>query len=318
MHRRRRRLPSSDHFECGQCGGLCIAGTCASVCRRRNCCSDQPAEIIAARSQSTQGAGLSQGEWAMTSLVLQGVMLFAIMVFASSAGDTGRQLSERDQHAASQHYRAGMEALLAERYEAAEREFKETVKIDPLHDAAFYGLGQVYMARKEYESAVRAYVASRDAFKSATSAESLAGVASDRRLRDQIEVLKDNERNLSRLSAATNPNADKQVEQIHMQIEELESRKGHRGAAAPARIPPGLSMALGSAYFRLNDLANAEKEYKAAIEVDPDFGEAHSNLAVVYLISGRAIEADAEVKAAEKAGFRVNPKLKQDIATAKK
>jgi len=44
-------------------------------------------------------------------------------------------------------------------------------------------------------------------------------------------------------------------------------------------------MALGSAYFRLNDLPNAEKEYKAAIDVDPSFGEAHSNLAVVYLIT---------------------------------
>jgi Flp pilus assembly protein TadD len=254
----------------------------------------------------------------MTTLVVKGAMLIGVMIVASSADPVGKQLSERDQHAASQHYRAGMEALVSERYDAAEREFKETVRIDPLHDAAFYGLGQVYMATKRFEPALKAYLASRDAFQSATTAEALAGAASDRRVRDQIEILKDNERNLSRLSAATNPNADKQVEQIHMQIEELESRKGHRGAATPTPIPPGLSMALGSAYFRLNDRANAEKEYKAAIEVDPNFGEAHSNLAVVYLITGRVTEADAEVKAAEKAGFRVNPKLKEDIAAAKK
>ena len=52
--------------------------------------------------------------------------------------------------------------------------------------------------------------------------------------------------------------------------------------------------------------------------MNPTFGEAHSNLAVVYLITGRATEAEAEVKAAEKAGFRVNPKLKEDIAARKK
>jgi Flp pilus assembly protein TadD len=63
---------------------------------------------------------------------------------------------------------------------------------------------------------------------------------------------------------------------------------------------------------------NAEQEYKAALDVNPAFGEAHSNLAVVYLVTGRATEADGEVKAAEKAGFRVNPKLKADIATATK
>ena len=63
-------------------------------------------------------------------------------------------------------------------------------------------------------------------------------------------------------------------------------------------------------------LTDAEREYKAAVEVDPAFGEAHNNLAVVYLVTGRSAEADAELKAAEKAGFRVNPRLKDDIAAA--
>src|SRR4029078_13361616 len=91
------------------------------------------------------------------------------------------------------------------------------------------------------------------------------------------------------------------------QIQQLESQKARRSGASPPPVPAGVSMAIGSAYFRLNDLPNAEKEYKAAIVVKPNFGEAHNNLAVVYLLTGRATEAEAEVKAAEKAGFRVNP-----------
>jgi tetratricopeptide (TPR) repeat protein len=254
----------------------------------------------------------------MSAVVLKrSMVLFGFVMLVAVARPGATQLSERDQHLAAQHFRAGMEALLSERYEPAEREFKETVRIDPLHDAAFYGLGQVYMRTQRYDSALKAYLASREAFKSATSAEALAGTESDRRIRDQIDALKDHERNLSRLSSGTNPNAQKQVEQIQMQIQELESRKSRRGSLPP-RVPAGLSMALGSAYFRLNDVANAEQEYKAAIEVNPNFGEAHSNLAVVYLVTGRATEAESEVKAAEKAGFRVNPKLKEDIAARKK
>ena len=46
-------------------------------------------------------------------------------------------------------------------------------------------------------------------------------------------------------------------------------------------------------------------------------GEAHNNLAVVYLETGRYDEADKAVKAAEKVGFRVNPMLKEDIAKKK-
>ena len=228
------------------------------------------------------------------------------------------QLSERDQHAVTQHFKLGMQALLDEQYDTAEREFREAVKIDPLYDAAFYGLGQVYMATRRFESAVTAYIAAREAFKSATAAEALANVTSDRRLRDQIETLKDHERNLTRQAGGPrNPLAQGPIDRVREQIKQLETRMGRR-TGAPPPVPAGLSMALGSAYFRLNKLEDAEREYKAAIEVSPSLGESHSNLAVVYLVTGRISEADAAVKAAEKAGFKVNPKLKDDIAAAKK
>ena len=61
----------------------------------------------------------------------------------------------------------------------------------------------------------------------------------------------------------------------------------------------------------------AEFEWKAALEVNPKLGEAHNNLAVVYLQTGRFAEAEAAIKAAEKAGFRVNPQLKEDVRKAK-
>ena len=246
------------------------------------------------------------------------LFVFLLAVLTGASGHA-RQLSERDQSAASQHFKRGMESLLAERYDVAETEFKGAVAIDPLYDAAFYGLGQVYMATKRYDDALKAYLASREAFKSATAAEVLTSVASDRRLRDQIDALKDNERNMVRLmSSGQNSNAQRSIERVREQIQQLENRKSRRAGASPPPVPAGISMAIGSAYFRLNDLAHAEKEYKAAVEVNPGFGEAHSNLAVVYLVTGRATEADAEVKAAEKAGFRVNPKLKADIAAATK
>ncbi|HEU4936063.1 MAG TPA: tetratricopeptide repeat protein [Vicinamibacterales bacterium] len=252
----------------------------------------------------------------MMSIIVKRSLLFLMIAVVGSSSTRASQLTERDQHAASQHFKRGMESLLGEKYDVAETEFKAAVAIDPLYDAAFYGLGQVYMATKRYPDALKAYLASRDAFKAATAAEALAGTEADRRLRDQIQALKDNERNMARLG--TGVGAQTTIDQIRAQIQQLESRKSRRSGASPPPVPAGVSMAIGSAYFRLNDLANAEKEYKAAIEVNPNFGEAHSNLAVVYLVTGRATEAEAEVKTAEKAGFRVNPKLKDDIAARKK
>ena len=56
----------------------------------------------------------------------------------------------------------------------------------------------------------------------------------------------------------------------------------------PSPVPSFVSLELGSAYFRLDRLADAEREFRAAIAADPKFGEAHSNLALVCLLTGRA------------------------------
>jgi len=251
----------------------------------------------------------------MTGIVVKSIGLMWLLAMAAPQ----TQLSEREQLAASQHFKRGMESLLRDKYDVAEQEFKEAVAVDPLYDAAFYGLGQVYMATKRYDEALKAYIASRDAFKAATAGEVLASAASDRRIRDQIDALKDNERNMTRLmGGGQNPGAQQTIDQVREQIQQLESRKSRRAGATPPPVPAGVSMAIGSAYFRLNDLANAEKEYKAAVDVNPNFGEAHNNLAVVYFVTGRLPDAEAEIKAAERVGFKVNPRLKDDIAAAKK
>jgi len=148
------------------------------------------------------------------------------------------------------------------------------------------------------------------------SAESPQKISGNYGLKDQIEALKDYERSLTRQPAvARNPAARAALDRIRDQIQQMESRL-HRSGGPPPPVPAGFSMALGSAYFRLNQLTDAEREYRAAIEVDSTFGEAHNNLAVVYLITGRPVEADASLKAAEQAGFKVNPRLKADIAAA--
>jgi Flp pilus assembly protein TadD len=57
----------------------------------------------------------------------------------------------------------------------------------------------------------------------------------------------------------------------------------------------------------------AEREWKAAVAVNPRLGEAHNNLAALYAMSKRKQEAEDAVRAAERAGYRVHPQLKDDI-----
>jgi Tfp pilus assembly protein PilF len=60
----------------------------------------------------------------------------------------------------------------------------------------------------------------------------------------------------------------------------------------------------------------ATQQWQAAVVADPRLGEAHNNLAVVYLQAGRFADADREVKLAEKSGLRVNPQFKEDLRKA--
>ena len=237
------------------------------------------------------------------------------LLFVCTASNEARQTAEEiRRREAVDHFKTGMQSLLAERFEVAEREFRAAVRLDPLYDAAFYGLGQVYMATKRYEDALQAYLLAREAFKTSTSTDLLDRVAADRRLRDQIQALRDNVTNYERQnSVARSPTAAATVDRYKDQIRQLEDRLSRNDTGAPPPVPAGFSLAIGSAYFRLNNLAAAEREYLAAVEVNKSFGEAFNNLAVVYFLTRRYREADEAVQAAERAGFRVNPQLKEDI-----
>jgi Flp pilus assembly protein TadD len=92
-------------------------------------------------------------------------------------------------------------------------------------------------------------------------------------------------------------------------------------AADPSNLkasqpPPGLLLALGSAYFRSGRLADAEREYRATLEVQPKQAEARINLAVVLLMTGRPADAKEQLKQAKKNGYKVPPGLEADIDAA--
>ncbi len=77
-------------------------------------------------------------------------------------------------------------------------------------------------------------------------------------------------------------------------------------------VPAFVTLSLGSAFFRTERFAEAEKAYRAALRVDDRLGAAHNNLPVIYLMQERFVEANEHLLAAEQVGFFVNPDLKQD------
>jgi Flp pilus assembly protein TadD len=212
------------------------------------------------------------------------------------------------------HYDKGVDQMRVEQWDQAADEFRAAIESDPLMSMAHYNLGQCRMAQKRYVEAVTAYKGARSALEGQSNlSEKDRGLRERERL-DEINELKESLQRLSSLEVKQGP-MNQQRTGIEERIRILENMRFNKSNVIP--VPAEFSLALGSAYFRQEKLEDAEREYRQAVEVNPKLGAAQNNLAVIYMLSGRLDEAEAAVKAAEKSGFPVNPRLKDDIKKAR-
>jgi len=244
------------------------------------------------------------------------MVALTLLLFITVAGNARAQgLDEAKHREALQHYRAGQEFLSSERFDRAAEEFSKAIDLDPLLTLAHYGLGQSYMNLKRYASAVLAFNGCKQAYERLAAMRTTDAFRADRNTDDEITFLRERLvaiRSGTLKGSAGGPAAEAQVES---RLEELEGMKrGRRFDKAETAVPGEVHLALGSALYRNNQRPEAEVSWQAAVTANPKLGEAHNNLAVLYMLSGRKKEAEQAIKAAEKTKFRVNPQLKTDIS----
>jgi tetratricopeptide (TPR) repeat protein len=216
---------------------------------------------------------------------------------------------------AMDHYKKGQDAMNSEQLEEAVREFKAAVALDPLMSFAHYRLGQAEMSLRHYPEAEQAFIACRDAHEKIAGMQFSNTEELERRRSQEIEQLQNQISLLS--SGQLKSNNPTLPIQLQNRIDELQ-RNRRKGAADAVRVPAEVYVSLGSAYFRQGKLPEAEKEWKTAADINPKLGESHNNLAALYMMTNQASQADKELKLAEKAGYPVNPRLKDDIKKALK
>ena len=214
-------------------------------------------------------------------------------------------------------YRLGLEEMRREAFDKAERAFQQAIDIDQTFEMAYYMLGRAQMPQKKYREAVASFSKARDLYE--TSAGRRFSNAQDAQhvRRERIEEIDEALRQLQQ-----GPQTNQTLTYIRQLSEQKrllqESMQRGTDMTLTTTVPPYISLSLGSAYFRSGRLLEAEREYKATIAADPKAGEAHNNLAVVYMETGRLDEAERAIQAAERAGLRVNPALKDEIKSRRK
>jgi tetratricopeptide (TPR) repeat protein len=243
--------------------------------------------------------------------------LTALALLWSASSPTAAQRASAEAERATRSYRTGWEMMKVESWADAERQFQQAIDIDPKFSLAHYALGRAHMALKKYAEAIQAYLKCRELYL-ARAGEQFSNQADAARYRED-QILERQE--ALRLMQSTQSNAQTlSLSRQHLQNElrDLEEAKTRNiPTVIQPRVPFFVSLALGSAYFRAERFADAEREYKSAIDDNPRCGEAHNNLAVVYLTTGRFDDAERAASAAEKVGFKVASGLKDDIKKRK-
>lgn len=222
----------------------------------------------------------------------------------ASAGSAGQLADDVSRQQALAFYRAGQEFMSAEQFEKAADAFTSAIQKDHLLVMAHYGLGQAHMSLKRFASAGVAYRGCLEAMSTLHDLSTRHQFDVNRQRDEQIREIRQEIADVKELSPLKRSVLEQRLRSLEQEKQEY---------AGPFRPPAFVLLALGSAYFRSGDLDGAELQWKAAVDADKKLGEAHNNLAALYAMGHRKAEAEAAVKAAEKAGFPVHPGLKNQI-----
>ena len=237
-----------------------------------------------------------------------------MVLFAGSAA--AQQVSATDRDRARTQNRLGWEALRAEKFEQAVKSFQEAIEIRRDYEYAHYGLGRTYLAMRRYADAVAVLEKCKDLYL-AQGSRQFTNVQEATRFREDRVLEIDEQIRLLR-AGPQNVQTQDLVRQYETTKRDLqENIRRSQGMTIDATVPSWVSLSLGSAYFRGGRLKEAEGAYVEALKSDARLGEAHNNLAVVYLETGRIDEALASLESAKKAGVKVNPELEKAIRSRK-
>jgi tetratricopeptide (TPR) repeat protein len=213
-------------------------------------------------------------------------------------------------------YRDGMRLLTDEHWREAADTFERAIDLDANYALAFYGLGRARIGEKQYVAAVAALERCRAMYVEEAGARASRDMDATQRRRDRILELREYQRQL--MSGPQRGATQLLAQQIQDQIADLELAMRDGIGDMTLRIPAFVSLSLGSAYFRRGSMLEAERAYRDALRANPSMGEAHNNLAVVLLMTGRAADAEKSIRDAERHGFKVSPQLKRDVRDAQR
>jgi len=211
------------------------------------------------------------------------------------------------------HLDKGMKLLEKGSPEEAEVEFLEATRAFPDLADAYIQLGHLSMRRKDYSQGLDRYLQARTALTNLQGIARRQEVERSRRLQDAMDVLREQ---IDQLRVSQNPADQSEVNLKMAQMDKLRQEQTKLRAPDVLLIPAELPFLIGTARMNLEDYDAAIEDYREALALRSGYGEAHNNLAVIYFYRKDYPLAWEHLRAAEKAGIRINPQFREELSAA--
>jgi tetratricopeptide (TPR) repeat protein len=220
---------------------------------------------------------------------------------------------------AARHMQAGIEADKQRQFDVAITEFRKVTELDPAFADGFISLGQAYLEKHEFASAMAPLKRALELNSDSAPAHQLLGYAlliqgyaaqaipHLERVHDktalgiaqiQTGLLAEAVRNLQ--AALAGHPSDPDILYYLGRASGLLSKQSIDTLLAAYPNSARAHQAMGENYFVLRQMPNAEKEYREALELRPDVPEVHLELGEVYAGAFQWAEAEQEFRAQAK------------------
>jgi tetratricopeptide (TPR) repeat protein len=191
----------------------------------------------------------------------------------------------------------------------------------PEHQEAHFLMSQVLYKKGAYDVALTHIRAAEEGYLRMTAALLVLERDKQQRKSEDMIRLNDEVADLAAADAAVKSRGsclpDKFNSALQDSKRELTRAEEERNKTGASRDVSGIPALYrywhGNVLFMLRRLAEAEAEYRGAVEKDPDFREAYNNLINLMFMGGRLDEARTVLAQAEAHKAKIHPDLKKAV-----
>lgn len=205
-------------------------------------------------------------------------------------------------------FEKGVTMFQADNIEGAEKLFNQALQKLPEHAEASFYLGLCYYKKEDWEKSLEYFSAAKELFK---------------RLQAIIYDYKLNKQSLSLEVAAWINNVEMMYDgyavggnspRVSERTRQAEKMASAKHPDSPEENPPArYYFYCGNCYMKLQKYQESYEEFMKTVEIDPSYGEAHNNLAIICFMAEQYVDSWLHLQLAKRNGATVSPDFEKNL-----